>query len=244
MVDNIELFTIDGKVSAPSGVVFSTDPRRAEGEDERSYFIKGPELEVVFAELAGCELAREMGLNVPDVAACRWQGLTYAGSRAVDASIRDVGPFIQRTDQTVNFLDLYTTQVVDVWLANKDRNLGNVIGRPASHSESKIELVFIDFEKAATLRPTPTILSTMLEPRLLWPSGTLGTALRNHKLLMPPPAAILRVSQMTQRRCSDVLLQAEAAIGTAVPWLNDSVHALVHRANHIQQLAEEVWNLA
>lgn len=244
MVGSIELFTIDGRVSAPSGVVFSTDPRRAEGEDGNSYFIKGPELEIVFAELAGCELAREIGLNVPNVVACRWDGETYAGSQAVEASIRDVGPFLQRTDRAVNFSDLYTTQVVDVWLANKDRNLGNVIGKPTSQSMSKIELVFIDFEKAATLRPTPTMLSTVLEPRLLWPSGILGTALRTHKLMMPPPAGILRVSQMTREKCSEVLLQAQAAIGTPVPWLDDSVHALIHRANRIQQLAEEVWNLA
>ena len=52
----------------------STAPRRdvRRGKTGYSYFIKGPEAEVAFAKLAGCSLAREVGLTVPEVAVCRF----------------------------------------------------------------------------------------------------------------------------------------------------------------------------
>jgi len=46
--------------------------RQRRGKTGYSYFIKGPEAEVAFAKLAGCSLAREVGLTVPEVAVCRF----------------------------------------------------------------------------------------------------------------------------------------------------------------------------
>jgi len=71
----------------------------------------------------------------------------------------------------INFNDLFAAIVVDVWLANHDRNIGNVLPRP---HDREVEFVFIDFEKSVALHPSPVVTSTMLEPRKLWPRGLLG----------------------------------------------------------------------
>jgi hypothetical protein len=77
------LLTIDDPVVPPKGLVYSTSPRRAEGNDGRSYFVKGNNNETVFAEIAGCILANAVGLPVPAVALCEFEGLQFAGSEAV-----------------------------------------------------------------------------------------------------------------------------------------------------------------
>jgi hypothetical protein len=210
-------------------------------EDGDSYFIKGPELDVVFAELAGCELAREIGITVPPVAACKLDGNVFAGSEAVVEAWRDVEPFLARPHKVSNFQELFATLVVDIWLANKDRNLGNIVGRAAS--KSQIEFVLIDFEKSATLRPTPTILSTMLAPRLLWPSGTLGMVLRQNRPLTPPAAIVSAIARLSRDKMRDVLSGVQSAIGCDIPWLDDSINALGTRADRIGQIVEEVWIL-
>ncbi len=86
----VDLLTMDGRVCPPRGMVYSTNPHRAEGKDGHSYFVKGPDVEVVFAELAGCTLAAAVGLPVPPVATCAYDGNLYAGSRKVE--IRDLNP--------------------------------------------------------------------------------------------------------------------------------------------------------
>lgn len=65
MVPEIDLSTLDVPVNAPEGVIYSSSPRRAEGEGGHSYFVKGPEVEVAFAELVGCSFAAEVELIVP-----------------------------------------------------------------------------------------------------------------------------------------------------------------------------------
>ena len=74
------LLTIDDPVVAPKGLVYSTSPRRAEGLNGRSYFIKGTDHETVFAEVAGCILANAVGLPIPAVALCDFDGTKFAGS--------------------------------------------------------------------------------------------------------------------------------------------------------------------
>src|SRR5262249_41819380 len=96
MVARVPLLTIDEQVRAPYEVVYSTNPRRAEGSNHLSYFIKGPNIEIVFAEIAGCLLAKEVGLQVPDVAACEFEGETYAGSVKVGDAVRDIEPWLKR----------------------------------------------------------------------------------------------------------------------------------------------------
>lgn len=134
---------------------------------------------MVFAEISGCVLAREVGLTVPDVAACYLADETYAGSQKVDDALREIDPWLSRPPKVANFGELFETIVVDAWLANKDRNIGNILARPIGGSH--VEFVIIDFEKSRALRRTPTISSTMLGSRELWPSGELGRVVSQRK---------------------------------------------------------------
>jgi hypothetical protein len=243
MIPRTNLLTRDVPVEAPEGIVYSTSPVTAEGVDLVSYFTKGPELEIVFAEIAGCALAKEVGLPVANVAACVVDEIVLAGSVGVPDAIRYIGPWLSRRQKITNFNDLFDSIVVDVWLANKDRNIGNVVGRPRAGSSS-IDLVFIDFEKSATLRPNPTVLSTLLEPRLLWPSGELGEVLRATRPLHPPLGIVHQINQFTEELCGQIITEVVDAIGSPVEWRENSTHALLQRANRIKDLAEEVWRTA
>ena len=88
-----------------------------------------------------------------------------AGSREV-SGVRLVEPWLRKPRCAINFQEMFAAIVVDVWLGNVDRNMGNIIGDPAGE---QLELVFIDFEKSVTLRPSPFIKSGMIGPRDLWP---------------------------------------------------------------------------
>jgi len=242
MIGRTKLLTIDSRVVSPEGVVYSTDPRRAEGEDGVSYFIKGPDAEIVFAEIAGCMMAREVGVLVPDVAACEFAGETFAGSAKVDNAVRDIGPWLNRPQRVTNFDDLFSTAVVDIWLANKDRNIGNVLGKQQK-GLGKIGFIFIDFEKSKTLRPQPLVSSTIMGPHELWPSGDLGRELSRRKLLHPPTSMIERIGSLTTERCAEIIHEVTGVLGDSVPWEDDSINALSHRARRIQQLAEELWGM-
>ncbi len=103
-------------------------------------------LQQYLGQIAGTLLAREVGLSVPDIAACYLSGETYAGSRKVEDAIREIDPWLARPQKVPNFGQLFETVVVDGWLANKDRNIGNVLARPIGGS--RVEFVMIDFEKS------------------------------------------------------------------------------------------------
>lgn len=243
MILRTNLLTKDVPVEAPEGIIYSTNPITAEGVNQVSYITKGPELEIVFAEIAGCALAKEVGLPVAEAAACVADQEVLAGSVEVMDCVRHIGPWLNRPHKVKNFQDLFDSIVVDVWLANKDRNIGNVVGKPRAGSSS-IDLVFIDFEKSATLRPNPIVLSTMLDPKLLWPSGELGEALRRARPLHPPVGIVQQISKLKKERCAEIITEAVTAIGSPVEWQENSIHALMHRAGRVQQLAEEVWRTA
>jgi hypothetical protein len=235
------LLTMDSPVVAPDGVVFSTHPRRAEGENGVSYFVKGPDIEIVFAEVVGCMLAREAGLSVPDIALCEGDDdEQYAGSAKVDSNLRDALPWVRAPQRVVNFEDLFGAVVVDVWLANNDRNIGGLVARP-HHSKGNVELVFLDFEKSVALRPNPRVSSAMLEPRKLWPSGILGEELHQRKRLYPPVVMLNQIRSLAADRCAEIIHGVAAATRIPITWADDSISALSHRASIIQQLAEEVW---
>ena len=232
----VDLLTMDGRVWPPPGMVYSTDPHRAEGKDGHSYFVKGPEVEVVFAELAGCTLAAAVGLPVPPVATCAYDGDLYAGSRKVE--VRDLRPLLKSGTRIQNAADLYNMIVVDIWLANPDRNMGSLVGTQLGHG--KVELMCIDFEKAVALRRNPLIQASMMGPRQVWPTGELGTTLLQKKPLYPPVGILLAIEALTMARCQEIL----EPISTAVPaatWAEDSALALSRRSETIRNLAEEVW---
>jgi hypothetical protein len=127
--------------------------------------------------------------------------------------------------------------VVDVWLANPDRNLGSLVGTQLGHG--KIEMMCIDFEKSVVLHRSPLIQASMVGPQRLWPTGELGTILRN-KPLYPPVTILSAIEALTSARCKEILQPISTAL-TAATWVEDSVFALSRRAREIRNLAEEVW---
>jgi hypothetical protein len=240
MVYETDLLTLDSVVNAPEGIVYSTSPRRAEGMDGHSYFVKGPDIEVAFAELTGCSFAIEVGLIVPEVAVCSFNNEKYCGSRKVPDSLRDVAAWLKRPQKIRNRNELYAVIVVDAWLGNTDRNLGNVLGRSTHGSE--IEVVMIDFEKSKALRPNPIIESGMMSPQSLWPTGELGQVLKATRPLLPPQQIVDRIRQVTRPRCKEIIDSAVSKLGP-VAWADNSVEVVSRRAGRITEIVGDVWRL-
>lgn len=218
--------------------MYSTQPLRAEGDDHNSYFVKGPAREIVIAEVLGCLMARAVAIPVPEVAICRNGPDDYAGSLTVPSAFRDVMPYLKDRERILNYNDLWRTLVVDVWLANKDRNPGNVLGRPEGNG--KIQLVMIDFEKSAVLRPYPIVSSPELTERQLWPSGELGALLKGRKPLVPPPDICERIRAIDRQRCSQIIASVTEVIGD-FDYSENTIKALVGRGEKIESLARGVW---
>lgn len=235
--DVVQLATLDDEVASGSGLVYSTNPRKAIGMDEETYFVKGPDREVVFAELAGCVLANAVGITVPSARVCIFADMLLAGTRQV-SSIRAIEPWLRRPDKVRNYPEIFEAVIVDVWLGNTDRNMGNVIGDCAAGDE--IEFVFIDFEKSVALRQYPNVNTAMIDSRRLWPSEDLGRMLMARKPLMPPFNAIARIRKLDEEACSALINPVSEALG-GIEWAGDTAAALARRAGQIQSLAEEVW---
>lgn len=240
MIERINLLTVDTLVRSPDDIVYSTAPRKAEGENETTYVIKGPDPEVVFAELAGCALAREVGLIVPDVVVGEFDGDTYAAIALVEGD-RDISHWLSRPTKVANLYDLFSAVIVDVWLVNGDRNMGNVLGKSTGDKDKKVGLVFIDFEKSTALRPFPIVSSPMVLPRQLWPTSELGEKLALIKPLVPPATMVERIHSLPSERCTEVVNDVVIALDADIAWKDDSVHTLISRASQIQHLVEEVW---
>ena len=139
-----------------------------------------------------------------------------------------------------NFEDLFSAAVVHIWLANKERNIGNVLGDPRP-GHGRLDLVFIDFEKSQALRRYPTVSTPMLEPRQLWPSGVLGNELRLQKPLLPPAGMIEQIHSLPSERCAAIIHDVEVALGVPIEWKDGSIDVLSQRAARIQHLAEVLW---
>lgn len=241
MLETVPLETLMGPVSSPSGLVYSTGPSVALGVDGLDYFVKGPDPETVFAELAGCLLAGKVGLVVPRVAVCTFAGDRYCGSEKATKLGRNVEPWLANPRRLRNFQDLYATVVVDAWLANNDRNMGNILVRSAGDS---YELVMIDFEKSVALKPSPSIQSTMVPARELWPTDSLGKILRKSKPLHPPASMIGRIQALAADReaMTDALGSVTQAFAS-VAWCEDCVEALIKRASKLPEIVGEIWDL-
>lgn len=231
------LLTIDEPVIAPKGLIYSTSPRRAEGDDRRSYFIKGDSNETVFAEIGGCILASALGLPVPAVALCDFEGMLFAGSADL-RGIRDVSAWLRDRDKIENVTDLLRVVAVDTWLANTDRNWGNLIGESSGHE--KIRLFFIDFEKSVALRPMPLMSTAEIKSNELWPRGELGSLIRGWGFLHPPQDILKKISEFNLEHCIELLSPLATALG--IDWLESSCETLSRRSAQIQPLVEGVWN--
>jgi len=124
----IRLATIEAPVIGEPGKVFSTAPEVAIGEDGKTYYIKGRNNPTAFSEVAGCRLASAVGLRVPAASVCALNGELYGGVESVPKAQRNIRPWLRELRRINNPADLFSVIAVDTWLANDDRNMGNLVG--------------------------------------------------------------------------------------------------------------------
>jgi len=167
-----------------------------------------------------------------------FNGQLCAGVEEVEHPIRGVAPWLVNANGVVNRNDLYAVIAVDTWLANDDRNMGSLVGSPADNG--RILLSMIDFEKSKTLGRNPTVTSAQVEPRRLWPTGELGTLLKETKPLVPPIEMIQRIQSVTRQRIGAIIRPVADEL-PFVDWSDNSIDVLAKRAERIRALLEEVW---
>jgi hypothetical protein len=238
----IRLATIEERVIGEPGKVFSTSPEVATGEDGKTYYIKGRNNPTAFSEVVGCRLASIVGLRVPTASVCSLDGELYGGVEEVPKAQRNIRPWLQESRREFrrigNLTDLFSVIGVDTWLANDDRNMGNVVG--SSLGDGRIDVFMIDFEKSRTLAQNPFMGSGALEPMKLWPRDELGQFLRSIQPRSCPEPILERMKRMTQPQISEVVMPIAAEL-PFIDWYDASVEVLSRRAKNIVRLVEEVW---
>jgi HipA-like kinase len=237
----IELLDEGRPVTPPEGIVYSTAPRKVTGLDTFSYFVKGPEPNIVVAEAVAHQLAESLNLKIPafGVAVPDDTGNAYFASREVERCQRQIDRWIER-DRTINRRDLAKIVVFDIWVMNYDRNMNNVVGAgQLAPNDGKVEIIAIDFEKSAALRgPYPLMTTAEIDPRKLWPTGTLG----NLVVGAPIPGDFCDAIHATSRdHVLDAFAKVEARINKPIEWKESSAKVLTTRAANIRRLAQEVW---
>jgi hypothetical protein len=123
---------------------------------------------------------------------------------------------------------------------NKDRNIGNLVGESQlAPGEGTVAIVAIDFEKSMALRgPYPLTTTPNIQPRALWPSGTLGQLLTGDAR---PNNFFAAIEAMTGDHVRDAFARVEARLNEDIPWKESSAQLLANRAKRIRNLAAEVW---
>jgi hypothetical protein len=229
-------------VLSPEGVVYSTGPQLAQGVDGQMYYLKGPALEVVAAEASAYQLAELVGLEVPRWAFCRAANDRdiYFASEAVRA--RSGMEFILSGDGLSNPDFLPRCIAFDLWVANEDRNIGNIVADPLPgerRSSVGMQLYAIDFERAHVLRGTDRFTVGALDPRAFWPKGPLGTRCEGCPF---PGEFCSRVAQLKSAQIEGVYERLAWALdGTHIPWRDSASHQLLQRASRLEALGREVW---
>jgi hypothetical protein len=222
-------------------LVYTTAPKKATGLDGFSYFVKGPDLNIVAAEAVAHQLAEGLGLRIPKfgIAVPYGANNAYFASREVVRCQRQIDTWLTRRRITNREL-LSMVTAFDIWVMNKDRNIGNLVGEEQlAPSAGMISIVAIDFEKSMALRgPYPLTATPQISPRSLWPSGTLGQLIRGFPI---PNIFCGAIEAMTRDNILDAFGRVEACINAEIPWKENSAQLLATRAGRIRPLVAEVW---
>jgi hypothetical protein len=234
----IELASVEEPVIGEPGKVYSTAPRIASATDGRTFYIKNKSIEVIFKEVTGCRLAASCGLKVPDSYLCEFQSEIYAGVVAVPKAQRSMRPWLKSMDKINNTDDLYNVIAVDTWLANNDRNMGNLVG--CASKDGRIDVYMIDFEASLALGPNP-FTSTAIDPKALWPTAELGAILKVGKPKECPQGILEKIHQIQEKTIRSVVQPTAETLG-GVTWSEDSIEVLLRRAAKIDAYVHDVWS--
>ena len=232
----VTMSVIGEPVKGPNGIVYSTEPRSAFDDAGVEYVIKGPEPEVVVAESVAHLLATKLSIEVPNFVLASvpgTEGLFFA-SQKLDA-MRDVEPFLQDLDPALRE-DLARIVLLDLWVANRDRNIGNLLVQSRSDAPGFVPIA-IDFEKSIALRDRhPIINSSLISLANIWPSGPLGECMADTEM----PTNLEAVESLD----SSFLEEIVSTVATVLPtydWSDATASALRHRQGKLREFAEEVW---
>lgn len=239
-MDRIVLREAPVPVTPPNGLVYSTNPQVAAGEDGQDYFLKGPNTQIAFAELASYELANLVGLAVPPHAVCLYEGELYFGSRGMwQRQVPD--DWLRAPDRIVNPGIVADTIAFDVWIANPDRNIGGFVGEPISQRESPLlRVLAIDFEKSHVLRGTPSVQLTTIAPNLCKPHGLLAGICSE---LSFPEGFCRRIAAVDEDKIADCIRQSIMAMNMpSIDWTEGSIRILTKRSRNIRPLVKEAWD--
>jgi hypothetical protein len=235
----IELIDEGVAVVPPEDLVYSTQPKKATGLDHFSYYTKGPDKNFVVAEAVAHQLANNLGLRVPEFGIAMSPDGPLFASREVQRCHRQVDSWI-RNGKAVNWKDLPALIAFDIWVMNKDRNIGNLVGEEQlAPDRGKVAIIAIDFEKSMALRgPYPLTTTPHIQPAKLWPSGTLGQLLTG----IPRPNPFMNaIRAVTPDQVLDAFGRVEAQLHEEVSWKESSAQLLAKRSKRITECVEEVW---
>lgn len=221
--------------------IYASNPRQALCDDGRRYVLKGPDLAQIVAEYMGYTLAKHVELPVPEFALCRPNASSEVlfASRMSDRALRFPADSMLRIDKSGIGL-LADCVVFDVWVANEDRNPGNIIGEPiGGFANPSISYLLIDFERSLLLSGTSGLEVNMFSPSRFMPKPAL-------KDLLPRPAvrsALLdRIGSVTPAIILGHFTDLENAIGERISWRDSATHHLVSRATKLTTLVREAYN--
>jgi hypothetical protein len=222
------------------GLVHRTSPKVGRASDGQRYFFKGPDPHIVLGEVLGYSVAEIVGLQVPSWALCRMppKNDIFFASEAMSFSGGIESLISARQVTNPHFLE--DCVAFDVWTANTDRNVGNVVANPDPAHPGKAELFAIDFEQAQVLNGTDFLTVGQVEPRLCWPTGILAALCREIEF---PSNMCRSIGAVTIDDVDRVVEEMEADIEfPRGEWVSSAKRQLVSRGGRIETLVREAWD--
>lgn len=237
-VNCVDILEAGPVIKGPPGIVYGPGPVSVTSLDNVVYVQKGPDINIVVAEIGGHFLASTVGIPTPSFAYCNNGGAIHFLSEKVSSTVRDISPWLRRNRQGL-MKQICEIIVFDIWVMNYDRNIGNLLPFPAS-GDSSTSLVAIDFEKSAALRgPHPLVEAHVVAtPKSLWPTGELGNMARNTAI---PKNFISRIKSTPDEAIRKDITDIVAILGSAFSWADSSIKLLLKRRDNISTLVVEVW---
>jgi hypothetical protein len=220
-------------------VIYSTCPKIGTAENGASYYLKGPDAAVVAAEALAYELAGAVNLAVPEHALCEVPGVgVFFASKEV--RFRSALDVVMEGGLASNPELLSDCIAFDTWIANDDRNMGNIVMEPERIEGHLARLLAIDFEKSRILRGENMLLVDQLAPRSFWPRELLGQLCDGQPF---PDGACSRIASVSRDRIDGVFeaLAWELA-DLDLSWRDSAVYQLARRATQITDRVREVWD--
>jgi hypothetical protein len=220
------------------GLIFSTQPGVALASDGARYFVKGPDPVTVVAEALGYELARLVGLRVPEWALSRLPGEDGVRFASREKRQRSVDLLLEAKTVADQDEFLATCVAFDVWTANIDRNINNLVAEPVGGTgDAMVELHAIDFEKAEVLRGTSRFALEMRNPREWWPKGPLAKHCSQFDIRS---SIVHRITAVTKPQLQQVFAELQSDFdGLSIAWADAGVETLHSRAQRLDRLIQE-----